>query len=200
VDGDRHHEMQIVSLAPEERMGLDTHRYQQISRLAAVPAGVSPAGKTNPCAIGQPCWNIDGDRLGPEQSLLAAARRTIHLGLPSRTTAFRTRLREHHVAPRRLDRTRSRTTKAWGFRGLQATDPLARPALFLTGRGQFPLDASHGLLEPQRDGLMKVGPTRRRVLGSPHLALLQDLSEEIAKGRRGRAADADREIKALEAD
>jgi len=64
MDGDRHHHVQIVAVAPVDRMGRDVDRDVQIARQAASIAGVALARHADAIALGDPRGKPDGDRFG----------------------------------------------------------------------------------------------------------------------------------------
>ena len=122
------------------------------------------------------------------------------LPLPPGPAAVRARLREHHVPARRLHRARAVALRAAALGGVQPAGAAARAAALLPRHRDVPLPAAHRLFEGDRDRLMQIRAALRLVAPALRRALLQDVGEEIAEGRRRRPADADREVEPLEAE
>ena len=72
--------------------------------------------------------------------------------------------------------------------------------MLLTRDGQRVLAAADGVLEADRDGVVQIGSTRRRVDRTAAGVLMQDVREQIAEGRRRGAARAHREVEPFEAE
>jgi hypothetical protein len=62
------------------------------------------------------------------------------------------------------------------------------------------LAAGHRLVEFNGERLMQIDAALRRAVAAPRLALVEDLGEQIAEGRRVVALHADREVEPLEAE
>ena len=113
---------------------------------------------------------------------------------------MRARLREDHVAARRLDDAAAVAVDAPALGDTEPAQALAGPAMLLTGDGERVLAAADGVLEADRDGLVQIGPTRRRVARPAAGVLMQDIREQVAKRRRVGAARAHREVEPFEAE
>ena len=120
----------------------------EVAGLAAVAAGVPLARHADPRAVGQPGRHVDRQRLGPHLQLLAAARRAARLPLLPRAAAAQARLREHHVAARRLDRAGAVAVRRRRV-GVTCSRPAPRHVAqrLLPRDGDRPLAAAHRLLE-----------------------------------------------------
>ena len=95
---------------------------------------------------------------------------------------------EHHVPARRLDDAGAVAVRAAALGDVEPTQALARAAMLLTRDGQLALAAAHRLFEGERHRLdERSAPRSGAALGPPRVALVQDVGEQIAEGRRGLA-------------
>ncbi len=196
----RHHEVQVVAFAPEQRVRLDLHATATGRRAGR------PAGPRGPCRARAPARRPRRRRAraraGSRRTLLdalAAARAAGGLGRAARFPGTPRRAGEHHVPPRGAD-----LPDPW--HGGQATPgrriapapphvrhaPAASPARSRSA-------PAHRFLERQRRAPRagpRPAPERRR---PDHPAVRQDVREQLAEGRRlGRRRDLHREVEALE--
>src|SRR5206468_10013494 len=79
VNRDRDSHVNIVAVAPEERVRLHMDGDVEIPGLAAVASDVPLAGHTNPRTIGEPRRQLEGERFGAHLHLLPAAGWTRHV-------------------------------------------------------------------------------------------------------------------------
>jgi len=173
--------MKIVAIATEERMRRNSDRYEQITVLAGVWAGMALSRNSYAGTVFKAGRNIDHHRFGPHIDLPSAANRAPRVSLDARTSAPRARLRKHHVPARRLDDARSLALGATPLHRRQTPEAAAGAAVDLPRDGDFVRAATHRLIERERQCVMKIRPTLGSV--TPRfLTSMQNFAEQIAKG------------------
>ncbi len=100
VDRDRHDEVKVVALAPEQRMRFDTHRDVEIAVLTGPASRVAHPGNANARAVGEPSGHADRQRLGSYPSLVAAAGMTPRFRLAAGTRGTGAHGLENTMCPR----------------------------------------------------------------------------------------------------
>ena len=155
-------DMQIVAVAPEQRVRLDVDGDVEIAGRAAVRADVSLARHAD-AARRRPARPAR-DASDSVRIFHACARRRpdTRVALPAGAAAARARLREHHVAARRLHHAGAVAGAARRPRRAAAGPALARAAVLLPGHRQRAAGRRASPLRTRRD---RLSADRRRVGG-----------------------------------
>src|SRR5262245_47428552 len=162
-------------------MRLHADRDVEIARVARVAAHMAFAGDADAGLVGQARRHVDRQRLALHPDLLPAARRADGLALAAGSATLRARLREDHVAARRLHRAAAVAVRAATLGRVQAPDAAAAPAALLPRDGDLVTPAAERVVEAELDGVMQIGAARHR-LAAPAFAVMPDVGEQIAEG------------------
>ncbi len=144
-------------------MRLHVNGHVEIAGHAAPAARVPRRRNAHLHAVADAGGHVNPDGLAADRSSLAGAHRTELGGLSPRAAARRTRLREHHVAPRPANLPDALTGAALSPGRRHVPVARAGAAHHVPRHDHLPLDAAHRRRERQRQRGVQIGPG----LGAP---------------------------------